>query len=82
MLQQVHEPFEYLELHIQTLSVEDFKIFRDLPIKEKYLFSPYLDPSFGPSDLEALQNYYKGDKNSFLQLRVTKLADLNKFLSF
>jgi len=47
--------FERLELHVQTLSTEDFRVFRDLPIKEKYLFSPYLDTSFQSGDLKCLE---------------------------
>ena len=66
ILAEKSDLFETLELNVQTLSVEDFKVFRDLPVQNKYLFSPYLDPSFPPSDLKAIEPYFKGDKNSYL----------------
>jgi hypothetical protein len=66
ILAEKSDLFETLELNLQTLSVEDFKIFRDLPVQNKYLFSPYLDPSFSASDLKAIEPYFKGDKNSYL----------------
>lgn len=71
------EVFESLEIHVQTLSSEDFKVFRDLPIKEKYLFSPYLDPSFPSHDLHTLESYFHRDKNSYLQLRLLSKATDN-----
>ena len=32
ILFEMHDPVENLELHVQTLSLDDFKVFRELPI--------------------------------------------------
>ena len=41
-----------------------------------------MDSSFTAADLRALEPFFKGDKNSYLQLRITKVDDLGKLLSF